>query len=105
MSRRKIVINKVKKPRKERQVSVNEMMAFNNRLKRAHGMEYENAEVVALITSNKLDTTKLDDHKYIKEIAKELNWSRTKLVKTIDRVMKLLKEEEIEENKDEEKSV
>jgi hypothetical protein len=105
MSRRKIVVNKKKKTKKARDTSVKDMMKFKQQLKLAENKENENAEVVSLIVSNELDVNKKDNYGYMKSVAAKLNWSTSRLLKTTDRVVKLLKEEEKNKEKEDEKSI
>ena len=95
MSRRKIK-SQVKKPKKPKMqpLSIKSMMDSKLNINRAIVKEEDNADVVSLITEKKLDLSKGDDYKYMAKIAKEMNWSVSRLFKAADRVKQLLKEEE-----------
>jgi len=98
MSQRKIKTgNKPKKPQPIKNMkSITDMGLHMKRIVRK---EDENAEVVALITEDKLDLLQQNDYKYMKTLAMDINWSIDKLFKVTRRVTELLKEEEKEKKK------
>jgi hypothetical protein len=93
MSRRKIKLEIKKKRPKAVDHSVRKAMEFSRQMKREVRKEDENAEIVALITEEKLDLERQNDYKYMAAIAKEMEWSVGRLMKTTKRVAKLLKQE------------
>ncbi len=94
MSRRKIKTGLgSKKKSKGMGGSMKHAMEIGIQMKRAVRKEDENSEVVALVTEEKLDLDKQHDYKYMAAIAKEMDWSVGRLMKTTERVTRLLKEE------------
>jgi hypothetical protein len=72
-------------------------MEMGVQAKRDMKKEDDNTEVVLLITEEKLNLESRYDYKYMAPIARELGWSMGRLTKATERVAKLLKAEEKED--------
>lgn len=99
MSRKRIKCHTNRKKKlKGDGVSMKHITEMPLQMKRAMKKEGDNAEIVTLITEEKLDLEQIHNYKYMQSVAKDLNWSVGRLQKATDRVTKLLKSEEKEKD-------